>query len=119
PKTGPQAQEEHPAALVAPQRLHGRVVDDLHGAPEGGAIVEADPTLAEVVRLCHGPPVEHGARIAERHRVIVPPASELLGARDHCGGRQRRPRVDPPWWLTLSGGENLDAGPADVHGQYL
>ena len=50
-----QAEEEHAAALVAAQRLHGRVVDDLHRLAEGRREVEADPARAEVFRLLRRP----------------------------------------------------------------
>src|SRR5262245_63928807 len=40
---GAQAQKEQHAALIAPQRLHGRIIDELDGAPEGSFEIKPDP----------------------------------------------------------------------------
>src|SRR5262249_42163031 len=59
-----QAQEEHLAALVTPQRLHGRIIDDLDRAPECRSIVEPDPTPGEVMRFCNRPAMQDRPRPA-------------------------------------------------------
>src|SRR5262245_25902528 len=48
-QTRSQAQEQHLAALVAPQSLHGRIIDQLDRAPERCSIVEPHPTRGEVM----------------------------------------------------------------------
>jgi hypothetical protein len=48
-KSRSQAQKQHFAALVAAQRLHGRVIDDLHGTTEGAREIEPDPAASKVV----------------------------------------------------------------------
>ena len=50
-ESGAESEEEHAAALVAAERLHGGVVDHLHRAAEGGGEIEADPTGPEIVRI--------------------------------------------------------------------
>ena len=47
----PESEEEHRAPLIAPERLHRRVVDDLHGAAEGRLEVEPDPASCQIARL--------------------------------------------------------------------
>src|SRR6185503_11615890 len=48
-KTRSQAQEQHPAALVAADRLHQRIVDDLRRAGEGLFEIETGPPETEIV----------------------------------------------------------------------
>src|SRR5262249_59520380 len=57
-ETRPEAEEEHAAASVAAERLHRRVVDELHGPAEGPSEVESHPAAAEVVRLRKHMPVD-------------------------------------------------------------
>jgi hypothetical protein len=47
----PQPQEQHPSALVVPERLHRRIVDDPHGPVKGRREVEAHPPWPKVARL--------------------------------------------------------------------
>ena len=47
----PQALEKQLAAPVSPQGLHGRVVDEVDRAPEGGLKVEPDPAWGQVMRF--------------------------------------------------------------------
>ena len=64
---GAEAEEEHAAALVAAQRLHGGVVDHSHGTPERLLEVEPDPSISQVPRFRHGLAVEHRPGISDRH----------------------------------------------------
>src|SRR5262249_16922641 len=57
-QTRSQAQEKHLAALVAPQSLHGRIIDDLDWAPECCSIVEPHPTRAEAMPFCNRPAMQ-------------------------------------------------------------
>ena len=63
---GAEPEEEHAPALVAAERLHGRVVDDLRRLAEGRLEVEPDPALAEVDRLADDLTVPHGRGHARR-----------------------------------------------------
>ena len=117
-QTGPQAQEEHLAALVAPQSLHGRIIDDLHWAPKRCSIVKPDPTRGEVMRFGNRPAVQDRPRVADRHRVILPVPGQLLDPADHLLGRQRRPRGEPATFL-LPGGEDLHMRPAHIDNQHI
>jgi len=48
-ETGSQTKEKHLSAVVAPQGLHGRIVDEPDSAAECGIKVKPDPTRP---RLC-------------------------------------------------------------------
>src|SRR4029453_7231829 len=117
-ETGAEPQEEHASTLVAAERLHRRVVHDPHRAPEGGLVVEPDPSAGEVVRLLHRPAVEHRSRIADTDPVVLPSPGELTDARDQDLGGQGGPRLELASG-TLSGGAQLDVGAADVDDQHL
>jgi hypothetical protein len=57
-------------------------------------------------------------RIAKRYHIIRPLPGECLDSSDHLFSRQRRPRGKPPRFV-LSGGEDLDVGPADINNQHI
>src|SRR3989442_886036 len=75
---GAEAEVEHASALVAPEGLHGGIVDHPHGLAEGLGIVEAHPARSEVVRLGGRPPVHHRARIPDRNAIVAPAGDRLL-----------------------------------------
>ena len=92
-KAGSQTEEQHLAALVAPQRLHGGVVDDLDRTLEGGCEIEPDPARCEVMRFRNRPIAANrvpGSRWTPR-RTSSP--GELLDAGDHLSGESARSRV--------------------------
>src|SRR5262245_12192891 len=60
-----QAQKEHSAALIAAERLKGRVVDDFDGATECLRKIEANPTASQVMGFRDRSAVHDGARIAD------------------------------------------------------
>src|SRR5215510_15167579 len=104
---GAQAQKEQYAALIAPQSLHGRIIDELDGTPEGSFEVKPDPTRAEVMRFGHHMTLEYQPRVANRYHIILPLPSEFLDSGNHLFGRQfwsggKLPR------LVLASSENLD-----------
>jgi hypothetical protein len=88
PEAGPQSQEEHLSPLVAPQGLHGRVVDELDGIPKRGLKVETDPAGREVMWFRNRLASENRARIADRHHVVFPSLGSFRDARDHLFSRQ-------------------------------
>src|SRR6185312_9078240 len=108
-----QPEEEQPAALVVAQRLHRRVVDDLHRAAERRLEIEADPARAEVVRLACDDAVAHHARIADRQRVVAPAARDLQDALHHVVRRHARPGLELDMRLPPAR-QAFDVGAADV-----
>src|SRR5262245_24400165 len=115
---GAQAQKEHHAALIAPQRLHGRIIDELDGIPEGSLEVKPDPTRAEVMRFGHHVTLEYQPRVAYRYHIIRPLPGELLDSGNHLCGRQFWPGGKFPRF-GLSSGEDLHVGPADINNQHV
>src|SRR5262249_59978088 len=88
-QAGAQAQEEHLASPVAPQRLHGGIIDNLDGTSKRRLKIESDPTGCEVVRLGNRPAAHHETWIADRYHVILPVAGEFFDPCDHLFGSQR------------------------------
>src|ERR1700732_1216885 len=64
-QTCSQAKEKHSTSAIAAQRLHGGVVDELDGLAECFAKIKSYPSLAQIVRLAQGLPVDDRARIAD------------------------------------------------------
>ena len=117
-QTGPQSQEQHLAALVAPQGLHGRIVDNLDRAAEGGLIVEPDPTRDKVMRLGNRPAMQNRSRVADGHHVILPVPGKLLDSGDHLFGGQGRSGNELPRFA-LPGGEDFYVSPAHINNQHV
>src|SRR5262249_39369673 len=117
-QTGSQAEEEHLGTLVAPQSLHGRIIDDLDWAPKRCSIVKPDPTRGEVMRFGNRPAVQDRPRVADRHCVILPFPGQLLDPTDHLLGRQLRPRWELATFL-LPGGEDLHMRSAHIDDQHV
>src|SRR5579883_1686108 len=87
---GAKAEEEHPSAIVAAERLHRGVVDDSYRAIERGSEVKAHPTRAEVTRFLLRAVVACLAGVANRHRVVLPVARQIANDLDHALGSQPR-----------------------------
>src|SRR5262249_60290949 len=117
-ETGSEPEEKHLAALITPQGLHGRIIDDLHRAAEGGFKVKSDPPLSEVIRLCYGPTPQNGSRIADRYHVILPIANQLLDSGDHLFRRHVRLGRELPT-LRFACGEELAMCPADINNEHV
>ena len=113
PEAGPQSEEEHPPAVVAAERLHRGVVDDLRRLAERGLEVEPDPARPEVDRLADDLPVDHGSRDADGDAYVLPVGRLLENAGDHLlgrelvAGREAPPLVEAVQYL-------LDVRAADV-----
>src|SRR5262249_16318974 len=110
--------KEQYAALIAPQSLHGRIIDELDGTPEGSFEVKPDPTRAEVMRFGHHMTLEYQPRVAKRYHIIWPLPGEFLDSGNHLFGRQFWPGGKLPG-LVLASSENLDGGPADINNQHV
>src|SRR6266436_590394 len=113
-EAGSEAQEERLSALVAGQRLHGRIIDELHGTPESALKVKAYPTRSQVMRFGNGPAPENWPGVANRYHVILPIADHLFNSgnhlvRRHCRSGRKRPVC------ALPGGEDLDVCAAHIH----
>ena len=81
-EAGAEAEEQHAPALVAAERLHGGVVQDLDGLAKRRGPVEVHPALAEVPGLFDHLAAEHRAGNAEGDDVVVPVGGVGLDARD-------------------------------------
>src|SRR5271167_4980846 len=102
-ETCTQAQEEHLAAFVAPQSLHGGIVDELYRSPERSLKVKPDPTGRQVMWFGNRPVLDNWPGIANRNRVILPFSGELLYAGDHLRRRHLSTRRKLPWRSLRSG----------------
>src|SRR5437764_1351199 len=112
----PESQEEHLAALIAPQGLHGGVIQYLHWASECSSKLKTNPAASEIVRLRQWTIMKHRTRIANRHHIILPALSKLLNPGDHARRRHRRPRDKCPRPF-LARGKNVHICAADVDNQ--
>src|SRR3974390_2884319 len=63
---GSEAEKKHLAAAVAPQGLHGSVIDDLHGATECRHEIEPNPPTTQVVWFGDRSAAQHWGRKAAR-----------------------------------------------------
>ena len=116
PEARSEPEEEHPPAVVAAERLHGRVVDELRRLAERGLEVESDPALAEVDRLADDAPVHDRRRHADRDADVLPVRRHLEHAVDHLLRGERRYRSEPPP-LVDAVEHRLDVRAADVDGE--
>ena len=87
-EAGAEAEEQHPPAFVAAERLHGGVVQDFHGLAERRRPVEVHPARAKVPGLFDHLAAEDRAGNAERDDVVVPVGGVRLDARDDLPGRE-------------------------------
>ena len=113
-----QPQEEHLAALVAAQGLHGRVVDDLDGTAECAFKIKSDPPGRQVMRVGNRPVLNNRAGISHGDCVILPRSSEFLDASNHLLWRHLWPRGELPW-CALPGDKDLHVSSANIDYQYV
>src|SRR5205807_5022076 len=62
-QTCTKSQEKHLAAFIAPQGLHGGVIQDLHRTSEGSPKLKTNPAASQVMRLRQWTIMKHRARI--------------------------------------------------------
>src|SRR5207237_173466 len=72
PQTGADGEEEHSAALVAAECLHGRVGDEAERLAEGLLKGEVYPSWREVVRVGEWAMIDDRAGVADGDAVVVP-----------------------------------------------
>ncbi len=115
-ETRAQAEEQHAAAVVAAEGLHGRVIEDPDRMMEGFAEVEADPASAEIVGLGYGLAVEYRAGITDGNDIVLPLGDGAEDVGDHLAGCHSRAGVNFDGG-TMAGGEEFDVRAADVNGE--
>src|SRR5438552_7402475 len=93
-KAGAETEEKHPAAFVAPQCLHGGVIDDLGRLAEAAREVELHPARSKVVRLLDRVAVYHRARVADRNGVVLPVRGSFADLVNHLLWRHGRARSE-------------------------
>src|SRR5277367_5222020 len=71
-QAGAGAEEEHAAALVAAQSLHGSIVDEAKRLPKGLFVRKVDPAYAQVVGLGDGTMVDDRTWVADGDTVVGP-----------------------------------------------
>src|SRR5258708_39903072 len=69
-KSGSKPEKKHLAALVAPQGLHGGIIDDFRRTTECLHEIKADPSAPEIIRLSDHSAVEPRARITDRDHLV-------------------------------------------------
>jgi len=78
-----QTEEKHLASLVAPQGLHGRIVDDSNRTAESSFKIKPDPSGRQVMRIGDRTVLHDRAGIAHRDCVVFPVCGEPLYTGDH------------------------------------
>ena len=66
------AEEEHSAAFIAAEGLHGSVVDEADRLAEGLLVGKVDPSGSEIVGLGEGTIVDDRAWVADGDAVVIP-----------------------------------------------
>ena len=89
-----EAEEQHAAAGVAAECLHGGVVDAPDRLAERLLEIEGGPASADVHRLTERAIVLHRPWVAERDGLVVPGFRELEHLADHLGRRHGGPGRD-------------------------
>jgi len=117
-EAGAQSEEQHSAAPITPQGLHGGVIDDFHRSPECRPIIKTNPALAQVKRFSERPIMTDRSGVAEGNRIILPILRELAHARQQHRWSQPGAGREFAVFL-LSRHEQLDVGSTNINGQHL
>src|SRR5512143_834125 len=117
-ETGAEPEEQHAPTAIATERLHGGIVDQLHRVTERRFEVEADPAPAEITGLGGNAPVQHRARIADRHGLVLPTARHSFRLGHHRRSGQSRAGRESAR-LGLAARQQLDMVSADVDGEHF
>ena len=79
-------EEQHLAFLIAAERLHRRIIEDLVGRPN--PVLKSNPIHpGQILWIGHRPIVQNRAGIADRHHIVTPSVSELSDSGNHLLGR--------------------------------
>ena len=92
-ESGSDPEEQHAAAAVTSERLHGRIVHKTDGFLEHLLVGKVDPSSGQVVRLGQRAVIDDRTGVSDRDRIVLPPAGaqdDLLGhlLRVHGGPRR-------------------------------
>ena len=117
-EAGAQPQEEHLAALIAAQRLHGRVINDLDGTAKCAFKIKSDPPGRQVMRVGDRPVLHNRAGISHGDSPVFPPFSKPLDASNHLLRRHLWSRGKLPW-CALPGDKDLHVSSADIDYQHI
>src|SRR5262245_24582316 len=79
---------------------------------------QPEPARAEVPRFGHPVPLEYRPRVTNRDHVIRPLPGKFLDSGNHLFGLQLWPGGKFSRFV-LSGGEDLDGGPANINNQHV
>lgn len=117
-EAGTQPEEQHLAALIASQSLHGRVIDDLGRTPECASKIKSHPARSQMMRFGNRSIVQDRPRIAHRNHIIFPSSDDPLDAGDHLlrshpATRRKLSR------LNLPSGQDLYVRSTDIDGQHF
>ncbi len=117
-EAGAQSEEQHPAAPVTTQGLHGGVIDDFHRSFESRPIVESDPTSAQIKRFGKGSVMKNRSGVADGHRTILPIIRDLAHTcQQH---RRRQPGAGSEFAVfLLSRHEQFDVSSTNINGQHI
>jgi len=113
-----QTQEEHFPAFVAPQSLHGRIINHLDWTLECGFKIKPDPPGSQVMRFGHRSVLDYWAGIAHRDCVILPLRSQPLDPGHHLLRRHRSAGRKLPW-RSLPSGKDLHVSSTDINHQHV
>jgi hypothetical protein len=83
-------EEQHPPTVVTAERLQDRVVRDAQGFAERTAVIEINPTTAEISRFRRRAMGADRARISDRDGVEFPIARQFPDPRNGAFGCQVR-----------------------------
>ncbi len=100
--------------FVASERLHGRIVQHLDRAFEGGFEIETGPTLSQIPGFRNGPVSEHRSGVTDGDNIVFPVSNEFPNFRDCPLWRQVRSGNKLPF-AVLAGGKDLDVGSAYIN----
>src|SRR5229473_1430694 len=87
PEARAKSQKQHAAALITAERLHGSVVQYLHGTAKGFAEVEFHPAAPQVMGLAKRVSVNDRTGISQCHPVELPIPDALFDFADHFARR--------------------------------
>jgi hypothetical protein len=91
PSPVPRPRNKHFAAFVAPQGLHGGIIDDLHGTTERTGEIESYPAISKIVGFRYWLTAQDRTGIPDRHHVIRPIRRKLFYSLHHSFRSEGRP----------------------------
>src|SRR6266478_3085980 len=84
---GSEAEKQHPAAAVAAERLHRRVVNQADRLAQGLLKIKSDPAVAEMFWFAGDAPIHYRRRKSHRDKVEFPTGDQWFDLRHHFARR--------------------------------